>query len=128
MRTYQGEMMRKVYIWIKVLNCDHGYFAVTRWFLALQKFPVKYSCMTAKTLTWTVPLTAQLQSHTYELCTFKQNCFSNLGVFVLITMNLPSSTFKTSHTVPTWKEEAVPWSIKTNCTKTPSIITGFTIT
>lgn len=40
---------------------------------------------------------------------------------------LPSSTFKTSHTVPAWKEKAVPRSIKANCTKTPGIVTVFTI-
>lgn len=70
-----------------------------------------------------------LQSRrTYELYTSKQNCFRNLEVLVVITMNLPRSTCKTSHAVPTWKEEAVSWSIKTNRTKTLGVITGFTIT
>lgn len=39
---------------------------------------------------------------------------------------LPSSTFKTRHTVPAWKEKAVPRSIEANCTKTPGIVTVFT--
>lgn len=69
-----------------------------------------------------------LQSRTYELYTSKQNCFRNLEVLVLITMDLPRSTCKTSHTVTTWKEEAVSWSIKTNRTKTLGVITGLTIT
>lgn len=42
MRQYRGKMMREVYISVEVLNRDLSYFAVTLWFLTLQKIVVNW--------------------------------------------------------------------------------------